>query len=92
MGRLTIYTSNGQEIGPFGYNGDPATFEEQLAFLATCENLVFTKSSTKIGQPNYKRNPAIDAFDITINSLSEVKLESAFTVLSSLSKIHHCIS
>ena len=35
VGRLTIYTSSGEEIGPFGYNGDPTTFEEQLAFLAT---------------------------------------------------------
>ena len=30
VGRLTIHTSDGRELGPFGYNGDPATFKESL--------------------------------------------------------------
>ena len=30
VGRLTIHTSDGRELGPFGYNGDPATFKDSL--------------------------------------------------------------
>ena len=32
VGRLTIHTSNGRKIGPFGYNGDPARLQDLLAF------------------------------------------------------------